>query len=207
MATGILVALFIQFSSSLRHLLQLTLERERQLDHLRASLETTVAERTLSLQQALVAVEQREEQLRHTLADLHDSQEATRELSAPVMPVLPGVLVAPLVGALDSGRAAMLQSNVLNAVQRERAHWVIFDVTGVPIVDTQVAQVLHQTTESIRLLGAQVLLVGIRPEVAQTLVALNISLDSITTYATLQEAVMRLAKSSDMGSSLAYWHK
>jgi rsbT co-antagonist protein RsbR len=74
-------------------------------------------------------------------------------------------------------------------VERERARHVIFDITGVPIVDTHVAQVLIQTTMAVRLLGADTLLVGIRPEVAQTLVALNVDLGGLRTYPNLREAV------------------
>jgi len=69
---------------------------------------------------------------------------------------------------------------------------VIFDITGVPIVDTHVAQVLIQTTSALRLLGASVLLVGIHPEVAQTMVALNIDLGAVVTYADLREAIESL---------------
>jgi rsbT co-antagonist protein RsbR len=80
----------------------------------------------------------------------------------------------------------------LAAVERTRSTHVIFDITGVPIVDTHVAQVLLQTTAALRLLGARVLLVGIRPEVAQTIIALNIDMGMLSTYPDLQEAVFAL---------------
>jgi anti-anti-sigma regulatory factor len=192
LAMGVLLALLIQFGASLRQILNLSLVREQELEHLRDSLEITVAERTASLQEALHGVEQRETQLTRTLDDLRASQDTIRELSAPVLPVLPGVLVAPLVGALDSKRASIMTENILGAVKRSGAHAVIFDITGVPIVDTQVALVLVQTAEAIRLLGAKVLLVGMRPEVAQTIVSLNVTLGSVVTYSDLQEAVKTL---------------
>ncbi|NOK62979.1 MAG: STAS domain-containing protein [Chloroflexi bacterium AL-W] len=75
-----------------------------------------------------------------------------------------------------------------------RILFAIFDITGVPVVDTQVAQTLLEITKAIRLLGAQAILVGIRPEVAQTLVGLHVSLDSMTTYADLQEAIVTLLR-------------
>jgi rsbT co-antagonist protein RsbR len=184
-----------RFSTSLRDALAATQVREQDLEKLRASLESTVAERTISLQQALVEGEQREDRLALTLEDLRASQEAFRELSAPVLPVLPGVLVAPLIGVLDSARAAELTNNVLAMVEHEHAHHVIFDITGVPLVDTHVAQVLLQTTTAVRLLGAQAFLVGIRPEVAQTMVALNLDMGALRSYSTLRDAIGALLAS------------
>jgi anti-anti-sigma factor len=178
-----------RFGTSLRDALAATQAREHELEQLRTSLETTVAERTTSLQQALEEGEQREARLALALEDLRASQEAVRELSAPVIPVLPGVLVAPLIGVLDSARAAELTNNVLGMIEREHAHHVIFDITGVPLVDTHVAQVLLQTTTAVRLLGAQALLVGIRPEVAQTIVALNLDMSALRSYSNLREAI------------------
>jgi anti-anti-sigma factor len=190
------LSLFLdRFGTSLRDALIATQAREHELDQLRASLEATVAERTTSLQQALLEGEQREARLALAVEDLRASQQAVRELSAPVIPVLPGVLVAPLIGTLDGARAAELTGNVLAMVQRERAHHVIFDITGVPLVDTHVAQVLLQTTTAVQLLGAQALLVGIRPEVAQTMVALNLDMGALRSYSNLREAIGALLAS------------
>jgi rsbT co-antagonist protein RsbR len=185
-----ILSLFLdRFGTLLRNALTTTQAREQELEKLRASLESTVAERTTSLQQALAAGERREKQLALALEDLSASQEAFRELSAPVIPVLPGVLVAPLIGVLDSLRATELTNNVLAMVEREHAHHVIFDITGVPLVDTHVAQVLLQTTMAVQLLGAQAFLVGIRPEVAQTMVALNLDMGALRSYSTLRDAI------------------
>src|SRR5262249_4692474 len=155
---------------------------------LRAALEITVTERTAALRHALQDVEQRETALVETLAELRASEAAVRELSAPVIPVLPGVLVAPLIGALDSARALVLTENILGMVARGGAHHVIFDITGVPIVDTQVVRVLLDAAAATGLLGASTALVGIRPEVAQTIISLGIEFATIATYPTLQEA-------------------
>jgi rsbT co-antagonist protein RsbR len=187
------LSLFLdRFGSSLREALSAAREREQELEGLRGSLETTVAEHTASLKQALSDVEQREARLAAALDELKASQVAVRELSAPVIPVLPGVVIAPLIGSLDSSRASLLADNVLGMVERERARQVIFDITGVPLVDTQVAQVLLQTAAAVRLLGAQPLLVGIRPEVAQTIISLGLDFAAIATYPNLQEAVEAL---------------
>ena len=196
-ATFILIvavlSLFLdRFGLSLRDALTMALTREHELERLRDSLEAIVAERTAALQQALRDVEQREATLSRTLIDLRSSEAVIREQSAPVIPVLPGVLVAPLIGALDSARAAVLSRNVLTMIEHMGARHVIFDITGVPIVDTHVAQVLLDTAVATRLLGASAALVGIRPEVAQTIIALDIDLSVTAIYPTLQEAVAAL---------------
>src|SRR3954465_15485210 len=98
----------------------------------------------------------------------------------------------PLIGVLDGARATELTNNVLAMVEREHANHVIFDITGVPLVDTHVAQVLLQTTTAVRLLGAQSFLVGIRPEVAQTMVALNLDMSALRSFSTLREAISTL---------------
>jgi Anti-anti-sigma regulatory factor (antagonist of anti-sigma factor) len=89
---------------------------------------------------------------------------------------------------------------VLRAVERERAQQVIFDVTGVPLIDTQVARMILQAADAVRLLGAQVILVGIRPEVAQTVVGLGVALD-MKTYADLQLAIHALSAAFPSGAN------
>lgn len=189
---GVLSLFLDLFGSSLRDALAIAQQHEHELERLRASLEITVHERTTSLEHALQAGEEREAQLAQILVDLNLSEMTIRELSAPVLPVLPGVLVAPLIGALDQVRAKVLTTNVLSRVEQTQARYVIFDITGVPLVDTQVAHVVLQSAAAVRLLGAQALIVGIRPEVAQTIVTLGIDVGEIATYPDLQEAVSAL---------------
>ncbi|WP_324670198.1 STAS domain-containing protein [Geochorda subterranea] len=112
-----------------------------------------------------------------------------RELSVPVVPVWHGVLVVPLVGVLDSARARELTQTLLESIARERARVAILDVTGVPAVDTQVADYLLRTVKAARLLGAQSVLVGIRPAIAQTLVRLGVDLHEVATEADLQSGL------------------
>lgn len=192
----VVATIIASFGPVLRQSLVAALAREQELEQLRASLETTVQERTARLQEALRTVEQREAQLQQTLADLRASQEAVRELSAPVLPVLPGVLVAPLVGMINEARAEVFVSNVLRTIERERAHYAIFDITGVPLVDTQVARMILNAADAARLLGAQVIVVGIRPEVAQTVVGLGVALERMSTFANLQQAIGALRAAS-----------
>ncbi|PDW00389.1 STAS domain-containing protein [Candidatus Viridilinea mediisalina] len=193
---AVVVAIIMLFGSELRQALIAALAREQELEQLRAGLEATVATRTADLQQALGTVERREQQLQQTIQELQSSQETIRELSAPVIPVLPGVLVAPLIGTMDSSRALAFTNNVLRVAEQQHARYVIFDITGVPVVDSRVAQILLQTARALQLLGTHVVVVGVRPEVAQTLVGLGIDLAQLQTFADLQQAITRIVDRS-----------
>jgi len=190
--TAILGFVLARFGSSLRGALLASTVREQELATLTASLESAVLERTASLQTALQTVQQREARLSQALDELRASQQTIQELSAPIIPVLPSVLVAPLIGMLGNMRATLLTRNILQAVEIHHARYVIIDITGVPLVDTDVAGVVMNTAKAVGLLGAQVWLVGIRPEVAQTIVTLGIDLQALVTYPNLQAAVTSL---------------
>jgi anti-anti-sigma regulatory factor len=99
---------------------------------------------------------------------------ALAELSTPLIPVSESTLVMPLIGAVDSRRVQQMMGVLLSGVAESNATSVILDITGVPVVDTQVADALFRAAQAVKLLGAQVILTGIRPEVAQTLVGLGI---------------------------------
>ena len=176
----VVVTLFLdRFGGLLRQALEQAHAREAELETLRASLERTVAERTAVLQQKV--------------DELRTAHDTVRMLSVPALPVLPGVLVLPLIGAFDSRRIADLHRTTLNAVEQRRAKSVIFDVTGIPSMDTHTAQALLQTAAAVRLLGAQPWLVGLRAEVAQTIVELGIDLRAFRTSASLEGAISMLA--------------
>jgi anti-anti-sigma factor len=180
-----------RFGASLRRVLRDATVREQELAQVQSSLEKTVAEQTAQLSAEVQAGHAREAQLVQTLAELRASQDLVRALSAPVIPVLPGVLVAPIVGGLDDVRAKDLTKSVLQAIERQQARALILDVTGVSLIDAKAARMLLDTAGAARLIGASVLLAGIRPEVAQAIVALELSLN-LRTYATLQETVEAL---------------
>ncbi|MBV9790985.1 MAG: HAMP domain-containing protein [Chloroflexi bacterium] len=152
-------------------------------------LETRVAERTADLQRANQEAERAVAELSESLRQRELLSATVRELATPVVPVLDGILVMPVIGVIDSERVALLLESLLTAIERHRAQVIIIDVTGVPVVDTQVAQVLIHATDAARLLGALPILVGIRPELAQTLVGLGISLNGLVTHADLQNGV------------------
>lgn len=159
------------------------------LEQANLSLELEVAVRTADLQQALAELGARAVAQEQLLAEITEQRELIRRMSVPVLPVSAATLVMPLVGALDGQRLADLQSQALAAVERARARELIFDITGVPLVDTQVARGLVQTIQALRLLGAEAVLVGVRPEVAQTMVGQGLAIEGVRTASTLQAAL------------------
>ncbi|MFL5803887.1 MAG: PAS domain-containing protein [Roseiflexaceae bacterium] len=114
---------------------------------------------------------------------------ALRDLATPLIPISSQVVAMPLVGAVDTQRAQQVIEALLRGIATSRARAAILDITGVPLVDTQVANTLVQAAQAVRLLGAQVILTGIRPEVAQTLVGLGVDLAGLVTRATLQDGI------------------
>lgn len=114
---------------------------------------------------------------------------ALQELSAPLIPVFDKISVMPLVGTIDTERAKQIMENLLEGVVSHRAEVVLIDITGVPVVDTMVAHHIIQAAEAVRLVGAKCTIVGIRPEIAQTIVNLGINLEDVTTTSTLKKGV------------------
>jgi rsbT co-antagonist protein RsbR len=112
-----------------------------------------------------------------------------RELSTPIMPIHAGVLVLPIVGAVDARRATQILESVLEEIVASQADVLILDITGVPFIDASVANHILQMARAVMLLGAKIVLVGIGAEVAQTLVQLEIDLSSIITKANLAEGI------------------
>ncbi len=125
--------------------------------------------------------------------------ETVRQLGCPIIPILRGVLLVPLVGVLDEQRAQQIIEQVLERVGQEQARHVLIDITGVPVVDTQVAAALIRTAQAVGLLGAQVSLVGVRPEIAQSIVGLGIDLDRLSTRPTLEVALAELLRRERAG--------
>jgi rsbT co-antagonist protein RsbR len=112
------------------------------------------------------------------------------ELSTPVMQVWQGVVVAPLIGSLDSQRTQQFMERLLDRIVETNSPVALVDIMGVPTVDTQTAQHLIETVAAVRLLGAQVVLTGVRPAIAQTLVHLGIDLSGIITRSSLSAGLL-----------------
>lgn len=135
--------------------------------------------------------QQRAEQERIALQEqvIAAQQAALRELSTPLIPLAAGVVAMPLIGGIDSARAQQVIATLLAGIEANQAATAIVDITGVPVVDSQVAQVLIQAAQAVQLLGAQVVLTGIRPEVAQTLIGLGLNIDGVVTRSSLQSGI------------------
>jgi rsbT co-antagonist protein RsbR len=126
-------------------------------------------------------------------------QEAIRELTMPVLQVSKDLLVIPVVGTLDPQRARQLIECVLTGIRDRRARGVVLDVTGVPHVDTAVANHLVQAVDAARLMGAVVAITGIAPEMAQTLVALGATLPTAATHVDLQDGIEEIERTLATG--------
>ncbi len=111
------------------------------------------------------------------------------EVSTPVVRLWRHVLAVPLVGTLDTARSQVVMETLLEAIQQHEATVAIIDITGVPTVDTSVAQHLMQTVQAVRMMGADCVISGIRPAIAQTIVQLGIDLSDILTRANLADAL------------------
>lgn len=120
---------------------------------------------------------------------IRQQQEAIRELSTPVLQVRERLLILPIIGVVDSERARQLTEQLLRAVRSNRAKVVVMDITGVPSVDATVANHLVQTVEASRLLGATVIVTGLSPEIAQTLVTIGVDLTKMNTVGDLQGGI------------------
>ncbi len=120
---------------------------------------------------------------------IESQQKALRELSTPLLPVADGVLVMPLVGHIDSGRSAMIMETLLHGIPAYGASVAILDITGVRETDYTTAEAIIAATRAGKLLGAEVLLTGMRPNVARTLVEIGANLEGIVTLATLRGGV------------------
>ena len=117
-------------------------------------------------------------------------QEDLLELSSPVSKVWDNILILPVIGTLDSQRTQVMMENLLQKIVETGCTISILDITGVPTVDTQVANHLLKTVTAARLLGAECIISGISPAIAQTIVHLGIDLSTIRTKATLQDAMI-----------------
>ncbi len=118
-----------------------------------------------------------------------DQAEQLLELSTPVVKLWEGVVAVPLVGTLDSARAQVVMERLLQTLVDTGSPYAIIDITGVPAVDTQVAQHILKTVVAARLMGADCIISGIRPQIAQTIVALGIEFGDIATKSSLADAL------------------
>jgi rsbT co-antagonist protein RsbR len=120
---------------------------------------------------------------------INRQQQELLELSTPVVKLWDGILALPMIGTLDSARTQMVMESLLQKIVETESQIAIIDITGVPTVDTLVAQHLLKTVTALRLMGADCIISGVRPQIAQTIVHLGVDLQGVTTKANLADAL------------------
>lgn len=135
------------------------------------------------------AMYQRE--LEDKLATIEVQRAAIRELSTPIIEVWEGVLCLPVVGVLDSTRSAEMTEALLSAIVEKKADCAIIDITGIQVMDTGTADHFLRMARAVRLLGANCMLTGVNPAIAQTIIHMGVDLSGIITHRTMRNALMR----------------
>lgn len=148
--------------------------------------------------QAAIAIDNAQlfAQMNRALEELKEANEGQKRLletvqalSTPIVPIAEEILILPLVGSIDTHRAGQIMESLLEGVGRYQAETVIIDITGVPVVDTGVANHLLQAARAARLLGSRIILTGISPEIAQTIVGLGIDFSGLVTRRNLRQGI------------------
>ena len=202
-ASAIILLVLNQFHTRMHQSLAKIREANAALHSHRTDLEAQVAERTAALQQAMGDLEARAAEQQRLLAETEQQRDAIRALSLPILPINQTTLAAPLIGTFDSQRLADLQQHMLTAIERSGAKTLVLDITGVPAVDHEVVLAILRVAQATRLLGARVVLAGIRPEVAQAMISLGVDLSGLATTATFQDGIAMAAKSAGHRSTSA----
>lgn len=133
-------------------------------------------------------------ELEEKLATIEKQRLAIRELSTPIMEVWDGVLCLPVVGVMDTARSSEMTSSLLEAVVEKQTRCTIIDITGIDVMDTRTVDHFMRMASAVRLLGAECVLTGVNPHIAQTVVHMGIDLSRITIHRTLHEALQQFVE-------------
>lgn len=186
------VSVRVQREGALVGLMHNVTEQRRMEQALRqasAELERRVAERTAELEREISVRREAEEELRLRLETIEAQRQTIQQLSTPVIQIADGLLVLPLIGTLDRDRAARIMEDVLHAIVSTRSKQVFVDLTGVPVVDMEAADHLLRLTRATQIIGAECVLVGISPQVAQSLVQLGVNMGRTRSFGTLRDGL------------------
>jgi rsbT co-antagonist protein RsbR len=186
---ALLLVVLYQFHGRMNESLQRAQDANNDLRTIRAGLEEQVTARTAELQRTLDEMRTNLATQERLLAENSRQREHIRSLSLPVLPLDRQTLVVPLVGDLDDERLNQLGPRLLQAIEDSHARRLFIDITGVAVIDQPIAQELLRTVAAARLLGADVTLIGVNPDVAQTIVGLGIEMHGIHSEADLQSAL------------------
>jgi rsbT co-antagonist protein RsbR len=157
-----------------------------------------VVETLVSGQQRLEAYQ---EELEAKLETIERQRNAIRELSTPVIEVWASVLCLPVVGVMDTSRSAEMTDALLRAVTEKKSRYTIIDVTGIEVMDTSTADHFIRMAKAVRLLGAECVLAGISPNIAQTIVHMGVDLSGVVTFRTMREALQYFVRASANGAN------
>lgn len=135
--------------------------------------------------------------LEEKLSTIEAQRAAIRELSTPIIEVWQGVLCLPVVGVMDSARSSEMMNSLLQAVSEKEASYVIIDVTGIEVMDTRTAHQFIRMAKAVQLLGAECVLTGINPRIAQTIVHMGLDLEELQTLRSLRSALQLFIARSD----------
>jgi anti-anti-sigma factor len=142
---------------------------------------------TVALARDITEQKQAEAERERLQQEVIDAQRAAlRELSSPIIPVIEGIIILPLIGSIDTARAREIMRSLLHGITQHRARQVIIDITGVPMVDSGVANHLNKAIQAARLKGANTIITGMSDAVAETVVDLGIDWGDVTTLSSLQ---------------------
>jgi rsbT co-antagonist protein RsbR len=156
-----------------------------------ASLYAGINEMISSLSQEQAKSRAYQAELEEKLATIEKQRAAIRDLSTPIMEVWDGVLCLPVVGIMDTARSADMTSELLQAVVEKKTRCTIIDITGIDVMDTRTVDHFMRMARAVRLLGAECVLTGVNPHIAQTVVQMGIDLTNIVTHRTLHEALQQ----------------
>jgi rsbT co-antagonist protein RsbR len=158
-----------------------------------------VQQQGVDLERQHAELNARTSQLQQALDEVQRTTHTLHSVQNPLVPIADGVLVMPLVGTFDSARTSQFIERLLQGVEQRGAHTVVLDVTGLPTIDSDAAHMLLQSTQAVRLLGTQLVMVGMTPNVAQTIVGLGLDLRAIRIERDLQSAVLSLSRPTAQG--------
>ena len=179
-----------------------TMETEFPVDHPVGALAAALSEASAALEASRAERKQREAELKDRIALIEQQKQLIVDLSTPVIEVWNGVLALPLIGVFDADRATKMTSSLLDAVVALRASLVILDVTGIEMVDASVADHFLRMARTVRLLGADCVMSGVRPSLAKTVVTAGLEVGELRSFPTLGAALQTTIRAVAKNRSL-----
>jgi rsbT co-antagonist protein RsbR len=159
------------------------------------ALALSINEMVSALREAQARSANYSQELKEKIETIERQHAAIQELSMPIIEIWTGVLCVPIIGVLDSSRAAEMTGTLLNAIVEKRAPLAILDITGIDVMDTRTADHFIRMARSVRLLGARCALSGVRPNIARMIVQMGIDLSGIDSYRSMREALRSYVES------------